>query len=414
MAYGIQGNCRYTHVPAMLEMAGVPYTGSSPLGHALALDKVITKRLLREAGIPTPNYRVLRGPEDSAEGLHFPVVVKPRHESTSFGLQLITEPAAVGAAVEAIVANYQQEALVEEYVAGREVCVALLGNDRGIEIFPMVEHDFGDRLVQLVTCDDKMHKVSTEPGKICPASLPEALAAQLRDIALATFRTCHCQDYARVDIRLDAEMNPFVLEINSMASLGPTGSYVLAAQTAGYSFDGLIGRILDVAHRRYFTRPMPVARIANADEFIQRLPHRYDTVVAERATTLSGGQKQRTAIARAVLRDAPIVILDEPTTGLDAASERLVLEALERVVAGRTALIIAHRLATVRLADRIVVLERGRIIEHGTHAELLVRNGAYARLYRLQTSLDPETTLAAVAPPAREDQVVEGSNRRVR
>src|SRR5262245_66544330 len=149
-------------------------------------------------------------------------------------------------------------------------------------------------------------------------------------------------------------------------------------------------------------RPMPVARIANADEFIQRLPHRYDTVVAERATTLSGGQKQRTAIARAVLRDAPIVILDEPTTGLDAASERLVLEALERVVAGRTALIIAHRLATVRLADRIVVLDRGQIIEHGTHAELLVRNGAYARLYRLQTSFDPAATLASVAPHTHE------------
>src|SRR5262249_51747597 len=147
MSYGIQGNCRYTHVPAMLEMAGVPYTGSSPLGHALALDKVITKRLLREAGIPTPNYRVLSRPEDSTEDLHFPVVVKPRHESTSFGLQLITDPAAVGAAVEAIVAKYQQEALVEEYVAGREVCVALLGNDGGTEIFPLVEQDFGDRSV---------------------------------------------------------------------------------------------------------------------------------------------------------------------------------------------------------------------------------------------------------------------------
>jgi D-alanine-D-alanine ligase len=257
MAYGIQGNCRYTHVPAMLEMAGVPYTGSSPLGHALALDKVITKRLLREAGIPTPNYRVLRSPEDSTAGLHFPVVVKPRHESTSFGLQLIADPAAVAAAVEAIVVKYQQEALVEEYVAGREVCVALLGNDAGTEIFPLVEHDFGDRSVQLVTCDDKMHKVNTEPGKLCPASLPEALAAQLRDIALATFRVCHCLDYARVDIRLNAEMNPFVLEINSMASLGPTGSYMLAAKTAGYSFDALIGRILDVAHRRYFAKPMP-------------------------------------------------------------------------------------------------------------------------------------------------------------
>ena len=153
------------------------------------------------------------------------------------------------------------------------------------------------------------------------------------------------------------------------------------------------------------------ARIANADEFIQRHPHRYDTVVSERATTLSGGQKQRTAIARAVLRDAPIVILDEPTTGLDAASERLVLEAPERAVSGRTALIIAHRLATVRLADRILVLDRGEIIEQGTHAELLVRNGVYARFYRLQTSLDLEATLAPVAPPACEHQVVEESTR---
>ena len=257
MAYGIQGNCRYTHVPAMLEMAGVPYTGSSPLGHALSLDKVITKRLLREAGIPTPNFRVLGSPEDSTEGLRFPVVVKPRHESTSFGLQLIGDPAAVGPAVEAIVDKYRQEALVEEYVAGREVCVALLGNDDGTEVFPLVEQDFGDRQLDLVTWDDKMHKVSTEPKKICPASLPEAVAAQLHDIALGTFRACQCQDYARVDIRLDAEMNPFVLEINSMASLGPTGSYVLAAEIAGYSFDALIARILDVAHRRYFLKPMP-------------------------------------------------------------------------------------------------------------------------------------------------------------
>src|SRR5262245_34888530 len=256
MAYGIQGSCRYTHVPAMLEMAGVPYTGSSPLGHALALDKVITKRLLREAGIPTPNYRVLRQPEDSTEGLHFPVVVKPRHESTSFGLQLIADPADVGAAVATIVAKYRQEALVEEYVAGRELCVSLLGNDYGTEIFPPVEHDFGDRSVQLVTCDDKTHKVTTEPEKVCPAALPEGLAARLRDIALATFRACQCQDYARVDIRLDVEMNPFVLEINSMASLGPTGSYMLSARTAGYSFDALIGRILDVARQRYFAKPL--------------------------------------------------------------------------------------------------------------------------------------------------------------
>ena len=150
------------------------------------------------------------------------------------------------------------------------------------------------------------------------------------------------------------------------------------------------------------------ARIANADEFIHRLPNGYDTVVAERATTLSGGQKQRIAISRAVLRDAPIMILDEPTTGLDAASERLVLEALERAVAGRTALIIAHRLATVRLADRIVVLDRGQIIEQGTHAELLVRKDAYAHLYRLQMSLEPGASLAPTTLRSRKHEVVEG------
>src|SRR5215475_5966490 len=93
MAYGIQGECRYTHVPAMLEMAGVPYTGSSPLGHALALDKVITKQLIRKVGVPTPNFQVGSRHGTDISDLRFPVVVKPRHESTSFGLQLVHDPA---------------------------------------------------------------------------------------------------------------------------------------------------------------------------------------------------------------------------------------------------------------------------------------------------------------------------------
>ena len=130
------------------------------------------------------------------------------------------------------------------------------------------------------------------------------------------------------------------------------------------------------------------ARTANAEEFILPLPDGYDTVVAERGSTLSGGQKQRIAIARAILRDAPILILDEPTSGLDAASERTVLDALQVAAAGRTTLTIAHRLKTVRFADQIIVLERGRIVEAGTHAELLRRRGRYASLCELQFGSD--------------------------
>jgi D-alanine-D-alanine ligase len=256
MAYGIQGNCRYTHVPAMLEMAGIPYTGSTPLGHALALDKVITKDLIRLAGVPTPNYIVMQGPTDHCEGLRFPLIVKPRHESTSFGLRLVNDAKDLKNAVENITTKYQQDALVEEYIDGREICVALLGNEQ-MEYLPLVEQDFGDRETRFVTWEDKAHKVTWEAKKICPADVSLGLAKTLREISLATFRACHCRDYARIDIRVDAAGSPFVLEINSMASLGSTGSYVLAAQHAGYPFSGLVNRILDVAHQRYFGSPAP-------------------------------------------------------------------------------------------------------------------------------------------------------------
>jgi len=149
-----------------------------------------------------------------------------------------------------------------------------------------------------------------------------------------------------------------------------------------------------------------VAKAANAHDFIMALPDGYDTLVGERGVILSGGQRQRISLARALLKDAPILILDEATSSLDTESERLVQQAIDRLMQGRTVIVIAHRLSTIRHASRIIVLEDGRVAQSGTHDELLAAGGLYGELYRMQfesqVSVSPGDETDAEAVPAGE------------
>ena len=127
------------------------------------------------------------------------------------------------------------------------------------------------------------------------------------------------------------------------------------------------------------------AKLAHAHEFIKDLPQGYETLVGERGVKLSGGQRQRVAIARAILKDAPILVLDEATSALDSESEKLIQDALGKLMKNRTSIVIAHRLSTIQKMDRIIVLDKGKITEEGSHKELLLKNGTYAKLWAHQS-----------------------------
>ncbi|MCY1722347.1 ATP-grasp domain-containing protein [Prolixibacteraceae bacterium Z1-6] len=252
MAYGIQGESRYTHIPSMLEMLGLPYVGSSPSGHALALDKVLTKIIWKNNNLPTPDFWVFNSADEDLSTVEYPVIVKPKMESVSFGLKVVYNDNDLREAIDFIVNEFDQQALVEQFIRGREFCVGLLGNSP-VETFPVLEIDLEGDPDGIQTVDDKKHKPRR---KICPAKLSPELAEKMQKISIEAFKALNLRDFARVDIRLDEDENIYLLEINSMASMGQTGSYPAAAKVAGYSYESMVTRMLDVASVRYFANSL--------------------------------------------------------------------------------------------------------------------------------------------------------------
>jgi D-alanine-D-alanine ligase len=256
VSYGIQGEARYTHVPGILEMVGIPYLASGPLAHSLALDKVVSKTIFQQLGIPTANFEVLLDKNFKPPTLPYPLIVKPKNEAVSFGIQVVYNEEELARAAAVIFKAFNQPVLAEQYIEGREINVGILGNDP-IEAFPPAEIIFDNQGPSIYTHEDKMGISGRKINVKCPAGLSKEKTMEVQEIARKTFRALGCRDCARVDLRMDNRGNFYVLELNSLPSLGEHGSFTHAALTAGLDYPKLVNRLVEVASTRYFGTPSP-------------------------------------------------------------------------------------------------------------------------------------------------------------
>lgn len=256
LSYGIQGQARYTHVPGILEMVGIPYVGSNPLAHSLALDKVVAKMIFRQNGLSTPDFVVFKEPGFSEPDIPYPLIVKPKNEAVSMGIRIVKDFEELKQGVEQIFQTFGQPVLVEQYIAGKEINVGLLGNNPS-EVLPPCQIDFGESGPAIYTIEDKKGKSGRTISWHCPAPIGEEATARAQDLAREAFAALGCYDMARVDMRMDDRGQLYILEINSLPSLGEHGSFVIAARHIGLDFPHLVHRMVEVASARYFGTPNP-------------------------------------------------------------------------------------------------------------------------------------------------------------
>ncbi len=254
VSYGIQGEARYTHVPGILEMVGIPYVASGPMAHSLALDKVVSKTIFCQFGLPTPDFAVLNDPTFSNPNLSYPLIVKPKNEAVSFGIRIVNNEQELREAAQVIFDRFAQPVLVEQYIDGREINVGLLGNDPP-EALPPAEIVFDTPDNRIYTYEDKTGRSGREIKVQCPAQLNPEKIAEAQEIARKAFQVLGCRDCARVDMRMDKDGKLYILEINSLPSLGEHGSYIHAAAAVGLDYGALINRLVDVAVAPYSVHP---------------------------------------------------------------------------------------------------------------------------------------------------------------
>jgi D-alanine-D-alanine ligase len=254
---GIRGDARLSQLPAVLEYAGIPYTGSSPLGHGLAYNKIYSCRIFKEAGVPTPNFiYVYDVKEIENMDINYPVLVKPKDEGSSRGIHensLVFNKDELIQRIKKDLETYNPPMMITEFIEGREFTVGVLGNDDDIDVLPILEVDFSnlpDHLNNIYSFEVKVHYGEKTLFHV-PARLKEETKNKIEKTAVKAYRALGMRDYARVDIRLRDGI-PYVLEINSLPGLMKGHSDITKmAEAAGIGYKGLIMKIVKNAIDRY-------------------------------------------------------------------------------------------------------------------------------------------------------------------